>query len=389
MTAELRNRMIQIALAIGVLILLLGPLSLLVFRSIIHPLKETVEAAEKIASGDLDTSLTIKGKDEIAHLQSAFCEMAANLKSSFATAHLKENEALARAEEAQKSSATILDMAARMSKTAHELEESVANISQSSAGVKSGGNTQTARLKEILASMEKFSTKVLSIAQSAETAAGQSKTSHEKVEAGVNMVRKSGEAIKDLNSLAGNLTENVNKLGQQSKVIGEIMQVISDIAAQINLLAMNASIEAAHAGESGKGFAVVAGEVRTLAEKTKSAAEEVDASITEMQKLAEINMTSMEDAVSHIFQVSELSEKTITSLTEAQTIVNEAMIQVQTIAQAVDEQSASSKDVTTLVNEVNGIAFDNENLVVHMDQELKVLLGKSSELLELVSGLTG
>jgi methyl-accepting chemotaxis protein len=239
------------------------------------------------------------------------------------------------------------------------------------------------------ASMEQLSSGVLRITESAETAAGKSKNSDEKVEAGVSMAEESGKAMHELSSLSGNLTENIGKLGEQSENIGTIMKVITDIADQINLLAMNASIEAAHAGESGKGFAVVAGEVRKLAEKTRSAAQEVEDSITQMQKLAEVNITGMNNAVHSISHVTGLSEKTVSSLTEAQTIVKEAMIQVQSIAAAAEQQSAASKAVGTLVNDVSGIAMDNSKLAVKVDEGLKTLLGKSTELLDLVSELKG
>jgi hypothetical protein len=150
---------------------------------------------------------------------------------------------------------------------------------------------------------------------------------------------------------------------------------------------INASIEAAHAGEAGRGFAVVAGEVRKLAEKTRSAVLEVDNSITDMQKLAKVNMSGMDNAVSSISKVTELSEKTVVYLTEAQGIVKDAMLQVQAIAAAVEQQSASSTAITSLVNDVSGIARENDQLVTQVDEELHSLLYKSTELLNLVSEL--
>jgi methyl-accepting chemotaxis protein len=201
------------------------------------------------------------------------------------------------------------------------------------------------------------------------------------------MADQSGKAMQELHSLTGNLTENISSLGDQSNKIGSIMSVITDIADQINLLAMNASIEAAHAGEAGRGFAVVAGEVRKLAEKTRAAAHEVDSSITDMQKLTELNITGMGNAVSSIARVTELSQQTAASLIEAQTIVKAVMIQVQSIAEGVEQQSNSSKAVTSLVNDVSGIAGNNSQLITRVDEELRTLLHKSTELLDLVSEL--
>jgi methyl-accepting chemotaxis protein len=201
------------------------------------------------------------------------------------------------------------------------------------------------------------------------------------------MAEESGTAMHELHGIAGSLTENINNLGRQSDNIGNIMNVITDIADQINLLAMNASIEAAHAGEAGRGFAVVAGEVRKLAEKTRAAAQEVDSSIKEMQKLTRVNISGMDNAVAAISQVTDLSQKTAASLTEAQTIVKDVMIQVHSIAQSVQEQSESTKSITALVNDVSGIATDNGTLIDQVDGELKGLLKKSEELLGLVSEL--
>jgi methyl-accepting chemotaxis protein len=382
------GRMIVIAgVLVALVALILIPLSAFTLHSITKPLKETVKAAEQLASGDLEIHLAVTGKDEISILERSFIRMAENLKNILSTVQTKEAEARTQAEEARKASDKIRELAGRVEKAAHEMEDSVSAISGSAGEVKIGGNTQTERIGEIHTAMKELGAVAVKITEGAETAAVNSKESSEKVEAGARMAEESGKAMQELHELTGTLTENINRLGQQSDNIGNIMNVIADIADQINLLAMNASIEAAHAGEAGRGFAVVAGEVRNLAAKTMAAAKEVEGSITEMQNLVKVNISGMDNAVTAIAQVTELSRKTFESLNDARGIVNETMLQVQSIASASEQQLASSKAMTSLVDEVSGIALANDKLVNQVNEELHSLIDKSTELLDLVSEL--
>jgi methyl-accepting chemotaxis protein len=252
MDDNLRTYMIIIGVAVGVLFLVIvGPFCFFCVRSIRIPLRQTIRAAQMLAGGDLNTVINAEGRDEIAELQKALREMSESLRRSFTSVQAKQAEASSRAEETQRMTRTMLDIAARVESLAQEMGERISTISGNSASVKNGGNDQAERLKGVLTSIERLSSGILSISQSADTAAQSSRISNEKVEAGVDLMHTSGEAIKAMQNLAEELTRNIGKLGEQSKAIGDIMQVISNIAAQINLLAINASIEAAHAGDSG------------------------------------------------------------------------------------------------------------------------------------------
>jgi methyl-accepting chemotaxis protein len=387
-SADLGKRMTFIIAVLGAgLIFILGPLCVFTLRSITGPLREAVRAAEQLADGNMNVEMNVSGRDEMTALETSFMKMSQNLRTSFDEVRTKEAEALKGAEEARKAAAKILEVAGHVEQAAHEMESSVTTVSKNADAVKAGGSVQTERIGAILAAMEQLSSGVLTITTNAEDAADKSQNSNGKVESGVSMAEESGRAMNELRGIAGGLTENISSLGRQSDNIGSIMSVIADVADQINLLAMNASIEAAHAGEAGKGFAVVAGEVRKLAEKTRVAAQEVESSITEMQKLTRINISGMGNAASAISRVSVLSEKTAASLKEARTIVKDVMIQVRSIAGSVQEQSEATRSITSLVNDVSGIATDNSGLIGQVDGELKGLLKKSEELLVLVSEL--
>ena len=382
---------LQLTLIIGVfaaiLLFILAPLCFFIFKSISKPLKATVRAAEALASGNMDISVTVMGRDEITVLEKSFIKLAQNLRSGFTNLEAKEAEALARANETRDVNAKILNIAGQVEKAAQDVEKTVSAVSQSADAVRDGGANQNSRIGEIMAAMEQLSSGVLKISSSAETAAKKSGESNDKVDSGVSAAEESGRAMQQLSNTTSSLKENINNLGIQSDKIGNIMNVITDIANQINLLAMNASIEAAHAGETGKGFAVVAGEVRKLAEKTHSAAREVDNSISEMQKLTKVNISGMDNVVSSITQVSELSKKTAVSLSEVQASVKDVLQQVQSIADSVQQQSESSRSISSLVNDVSGIARNNSGSIAQIDQELKGLLKKSGELMTLVSEL--
>jgi methyl-accepting chemotaxis protein len=386
-STKVSKQMVFLISCFAVLTVLITLLCIFTLRSIIKPLGETLNAADQVAAGNLNVSIKVQGKDEISHLQRSFLEMIQELNTSFTTAQSKEAEAVEQANEAKKATNKILDIAMEVEKAAHDVEVTVNSISSSAAEVATGGNTQTNLINEVRASMEQLSTGVKNITESAGTAAEKSANSTEKVMTGANDAEESGKAMQELHTLAENLTSNIHKLGGQADTISNIMNVITDIASQINLLAMNASIEAAHAGESGKGFAVVAGEVRKLAGKTRTAVQEVETSIKDMQDLTKINILGIDNAVSSISRVTELSKKTSSSLTDAQSAVKEVMMEVRSIASAVKQQSSSSTEITTLVNNVSNIAVDNNKLVTRVDGELKNLLQKSESLLKLVSEL--
>jgi methyl-accepting chemotaxis protein len=147
----------------------------------------------------------------------------------------------------------------------------------------------------------------------------------------------------------------MQELGNQAQSIGGVMSVISDIADQTNLLALNAAIEAARAGEAGRGFAVVADEVRKLAEKTMSATQEVGANISAIQNSAHTNIREVGEAAKAITEATELANTSGQALAEIVDLASANSAVVASIATAAEEQSATSEKINQALEEINKI----------------------------------
>ena len=396
-----RTVLIVVSVILAILLCIVLPICVKTVRSIVMPLREATRAAESIAGGNLEVVLSVEGEDEVSSLQRALQAMAANLRESIRDSRDKEREATAQALSAERaaneakeavakadaSAAGMASAAEKLDTAVKEMEAAVRTIAANTAGVRDGASTQIGRINEVLSSMEELSSSVHDAARNASAAAQQTELSRLKVSEGADMAGQSGTAMRELKELTDSLTGNMEQLGDQSAGIGRIINVINDIADQTNLLALNAAIEAARAGEAGRGFAVVADEVRKLAEKTMEATREVGTSITSIQQLATVNISGMGNAVNAINSVTSLTENTVTSLREVQNIVQESSAQVQAIAAAVEQQSASSEAVTSLVQDVSRIADENGHLTAEADAQLRGLNAKAGELQELVRQL--
>ncbi len=265
------------------------------------------------------------------------------------------------------------DISERMATASRELSAQVNEVSI-------GAETQRDRVTSTAAAMEQMNTAVLEVAHNAGEANSQSDNVRNKATEGTDLVHQVVNAIKSVNDVALELEKNMQQLGKQAESIGSVMDVISDIADQTNLLALNAAIEAARAGEAGRGFAVVADEVRKLAEKTMTATTEVGNSIRGIQQTTSMNIERVSQSTTYAGKATELAAVSGAALEEILDLANNNTALISGIATAAEEQSATSEEINRSIDEINHIASSTATGMTEASQAVHELSEMANEL---------
>ncbi|WP_027177192.1 methyl-accepting chemotaxis protein [Maridesulfovibrio hydrothermalis] len=260
-------------------------------------------------------------------------------------------------------------------------EELAAQIEQSNRGAEE----QRDRVAETSTAMEEMNATVLEVASNAGTAAEDADNACSKAQNGEKIVQQVIAAVEGVRSQADDLKQSMEQLGVEASEIGNILRVITDIADQTNLLALNAAIEAARAGEAGRGFAVVADEVRKLAESTMSATSEVGGAIVKIQNMTKQNIAATEGAAQSAHRSSELANESGQTLTEIVQLVENAADQVRAIATAAEQQSATSEEINRATEDISRISLETSQVMGEAAgaiQEVATMASKLNSVIE-------
>ena len=303
----------------------------------------------------------------------------------------KAQEAMARAEsaseEAQSKTEAMLVAADKLEAVGNVVSSASTQLSAQIEQSDRGAAESATRLSEAATAMNEMNATVQEVARNAGSASAASAETKEKAEAGSQVVKKAVQSIEQVHQMSLELKEDMTQLNEHAQDITRIMGVISDIADQTNLLALNAAIEAARAGEAGRGFAVVADEVRKLAEKTMASTNDVGNAIKAIQESTAKSMTGVDNAVERIGEATELASRSGAALEEIVATVEATGDQVNAIATASEEQSAASEEINQSIVQVNDMSRQTAEAMAEAARAVSDLAAQAQGLTNLIQEL--
>ena len=303
----------------------------------------------------------------------------------------KAQEAMQQAEaasrEAQSKTEAMLVAADKLEQVGGVVSSASTELSAQIEQSDRGAAESAQRLSEAATAMNEMNATVQEVAKNAGSASTASAETKQKAEAGAQVVEKAVHSIEQVHQMSLELKDDMAQLNEHAQDITRIMNVISDIADQTNLLALNAAIEAARAGEAGRGFAVVADEVRKLAEKTMASTNDVGNAIKAIQESTAKSMTGVEQSVARIGEATELASQSGAALQEIVATVEATADQVNAIATASEEQSAASEEINQSIVQVNDMSRQTAEAMAEAAKAVSDLAAQAQGLTDLIQEL--
>ena len=399
---ELYNSSRTLVISALVLALIIGVL-LVIFlvRNVLRQLGKDPGVLNSIAHRVVEGDYAIDDGSAKLGVYGAIVEMVNALKQNIDSAQResenakeqsrKAQEAMAQAEaaskEAQAKTQAMLGAADKLEAVGNVVSSASTELSAQIEQSDRGAAESAQRLSEAATAMNEMNATVQEVAKNAGSASTASAETKQKAEAGAQVVEKAVQSIGQVHQMSLTLKEDMAQLNEHAQDITRIMGVISDIADQTNLLALNAAIEAARAGEAGRGFAVVADEVRKLAEKTMASTNDVGNAIKAIQESTAKSMEGVEQSVERISEATELAGQSGAALEEIVATVEATADQVNAIATASEEQSAASEEINQSIVQVNDMSRQTAEAMAEAAKAVSDLAAQAQDLTNLIQEL--
>lgn len=311
-------------------------------RKVIAPIERVEEMVKKFAKGDLTGRVSVNSGatesdsgDEVTSLSKSINAMADSMS----------------------------DIVGKIGNSSSSLGTSSSQLDSSSSNMSDGVNAQSAQAAQVATAMEEMNAAVIEVARNSHSATEAARGARDIASKGGDVVGQAINAMKEVAESTGVTGTTIKNLGKSSEEIGTIISVINDIADQTNLLALNAAIEAARAGEQGRGFAVVADEVRKLAERTTKATKEIGEMINTIQDETTRAVDAMDEGTNKVENGVKLANEAGDALSQIVTGVEDVNDMISQIATAAEEQSATAEEIARSMENITEASQTNVDAI--------------------------
>lgn len=392
-TAEFINT----SLLISIISALVGLVIAILFQRLItKPIKEIEAGARRLAVGDLDLHVSYRSRDEIGRLAEGLIglrdymrdmsEAASRVAKKDLTVKItprSENDVLS------KSFGDMVNQLSSMIGQLHghadDLVTAADRIATSAGQMSTGVQDQADKTNQVTAAIQEMATTIGESTRHATDATSASRNASETANLGGEIVGQTIEGMGEIANMVRESAESIGRLAESAEQIDEIVGVIEDIADQTNLLALNAAIEAARAGEQGRGFAVVADEVRKLAERTGQATGEIKTVIGAVQNRTSAAVESMNAGITSVDKGRELADQAGGSLKEILGTSNEVMAMIEQIAAGSEQQAVAAEEISKSVDGISSVTRENAGSAEQMAAAAEELHQQAEDLQEMVN----
>ncbi|CAM3382753.1 methyl-accepting chemotaxis protein [Marinicrinis lubricantis] len=349
-----------ISFVVGILLIFL------IIRSIHRPLKTLVQISKKVSEGDLTQKLQLNSHDELGQLGTSFNGMIESLLQLITEVNDKSEQLAAASQQ-------LAAGAEQSSKTNEQISDMIQQVAE-------GTESQVGYVEKTSGVIGSLDQSAQQIVEQTQQAADVSVDASQKSEKGRVVIEEVVRQMETMNVIAGELSNEIEQLGKQSREIGEITGVITGIANQTNMLALNASIEAARAGEHGKGFAVVASEVRKLAEQTTGSADQISELIGSIQNRTQKAVESVQMVTSKMREGKDVAYTAGTSFADIQQRIFEVSGQLREVSASSKEMTEEMKNVVTAIDSVIRISEQTSAGMQNVSASTEEQLAASQEI---------